>query len=156
MRATAIVASLFILALVGPGCAPFGETPGLRLGGSAAAAPENFAFVQQSEVIQLEAQGSLLPRVVNIWGVGLDDALYVWGDPGSGWVLRVAERPNEVRVRVGDSVYELSAATVSAAGEKTRVVAAYQAKYAEALDEIFGRPATVDDFELIYRLTARR
>ena len=32
---------------------------------------------------------------------------------------------------------------------------AYKAKYAESLDEIFGRPANVDDFELIYRLTSR-
>ena len=132
-----------------------GETPGLRLGGSGAAAPESFAFVQETEVIQLEARGSLLPRVVNIWGVGFGDALYVWGDPDSGWVRRVAERPDNVRVRVGDGVYELSATKVNDASDKKRVVAAYQAKYSDSLNEIFGRPATVDDFELIYRLTPR-
>ena len=132
-----------------------GETPGLRLGGSGATAPASFGFVQESEVIQLEAWGLLLPRVVNIWGIGFDDALYVWGDLESGWVRRVAERPDEVRVRVGDNVYELRATRVNDASEKKRVVAAYQAKYAESLDEIFGRPTTVDDFELIYRLTPR-
>ncbi len=154
MRATAIIAVLVVV-LVTLGCTPIGETPGLRLGGAGAAAPESFAFVQENEVIQLEARVSLLPRVVIIWGVGFDDALYVWGDPESGWVRRVAERPDDVRVRVGDNVYELSATKVNDASEKKRAVAAYQAKYAEALDEIFGRPATVDDFELIYRLTPR-
>ena len=68
---------------------------------------------------------------------------------------RVAERPNKVRVRVADKVYELRAATVTDAAEKGRVVAAYQAKYAEALKEIYGRPSTADDFELLYRLTPR-
>ena len=127
----------------------------LRLGGNTTAAPANFAFVSETEVIQLEARGMLFPRVVNIWGVSIGDALYVWGDPGSGWVQRVAERPNKVRVRVADKVYELRAATVTDAAEKGRVVAAYQAKYAEALKEIYGRPSTADDFELLYRLTPR-
>ena len=137
------------------GCGPIEITPGFRLGGSAAAAPESFAFVHEHEVIQLEAQGSLLPHVVNIWGVGLDDALYVWGDAESGWVRRVAERPDEVRVRISDNAYELSATKVTDASDRQRVVASYQAKYGESLDEVFGRPVTVDDFELIYRLTPR-
>jgi hypothetical protein len=150
MRSALVLLAIFVLA-----CRPMGETPGLRLGGSDAGSPASFAFARDHEEIQLEAWGSVFPRVVNIWCVGFDDALYVWGDPGSGWVKRVAERPDDVRVRIGDSVYELSAAEVDAAAEKKRVVAAYKEKYAEALDEIFGRSATVDDFELLYRLTPR-
>lgn len=150
MRTTAI-----LLALVVIGCGPRGETPGVWLGGTGAAVPQSFVFVQEHEVIQLEARGSIFPRVVNIWGVGFDDAMYVWSDPGSGWSIRVAERPGEVRVRIGENVYELSATKVMDAVEKERVVAAYQAKYTADLEEMYGRPTTGEDFELFYRLEPR-
>jgi hypothetical protein len=132
-----------------------GETPGMRLGGSDAIAPASFEFVQQAEVIQLAVPGTLFPRVVNIWGVGFEDALYVWSDPDSGWSTRVDARPDRVRIRVGGSVYAVRATEVRNAREKERVVAAYQAKYAESLLEMYGRATTVDDFELLYRLTPR-
>ena len=74
----------------------------------------------------------------------MDEALYVWGDPESGWGRRVAEPPNDVRVRVGDNVCELRATKVNDASEKKRVVAAYHAKSAESLDEIFVQPVTID------------
>ncbi len=77
----------------------------------------------------------------------------VWGDPDSGWTNRVAERPGEVRVRIGDSAYELQAEEVTDRPERERVARAYSAKYGEDLDAIFERPATADDFELVYRLT---
>jgi hypothetical protein len=137
------------------GCAPMGQTPGLRLGGTEAPAPTSFEFVKDHEEIQLEARGAVFPRVVNIWGVGTSKALYVWGDPDSGWVRRVAERPDEVRVRIGDQTFELQAGKVTDNAEKLRVVAGYQAKYGEDLDAIFGRPSTADDFELLYRLSPR-
>lgn len=132
-----------------------GKTPGLRLGGTEASVPTSFEFLKDHEEIQLEARGAVFPRVVNIWGVGTSDALYVWGDPASGWVTRVAERPDAVRVRVGNEVFELRAATVTNAAEKRGVAAAYQAKYGADLEAMYGRPTTVDDFELFYRLTAR-
>lgn len=137
------------------GCAPRDETPGTRLGGSDAASPSDFAFVQDTEVIQLEARGFLIPRVVNIWVVGFDNAMYVWSDPGSGWSERVYKRPDEVRVRIGDRVYEVSATEVRDASERERVGAAFQTKYADDINELYGRPATTEDFELLFRLVAR-
>jgi hypothetical protein len=150
MRIAAILLTLTIF-----GCAPMGERPGMRLGGSRVATPDSFAFVQESEVIQLEAWGLLFPRVVNIWGVGFDEAMYVWSDPGSGWSQRVNRRPDEVRVRVGDNVYAVRATQVSDANETARVAAAYQAKYAEQMVELYGEVSPVEDFELLYRLTPR-
>ena len=147
--------SAVLLVFIALGCAPKGETPGVRLGGSFALAPNGFAFVQDVEVIQLEARGLMIPRVVNIWGVGMDNALYVWSDPGSGWSQRVAERPNAVRVRVGNDTYKVSATKVVDAAETKRVGEAFQAKYAESIQELYGRPMTEDDFELLYRLTSR-
>ena len=147
--------SIILLTLVVLGCAPMGETPGMRLGGSDTATPDSFAFVQEAEVIQLGVPGALFPRVVNIWGVGFEDALYVWSDPGSGWAKRVFARPDRVRVRVGDKVYDVNASEVTDADQKARVVGAYQAKYGEPLLEMYGRPTTVEDFELLFRLAPR-
>jgi hypothetical protein len=136
------------------GCLPMDETPGLRLGGTLSPAPSNFEFVSDHPTILLRAQGSILPRVVTIWGVGFPNALYVWGDPTSGWTQRVAQRP-DVMVRIGEDAFELRAEKVSDPAEVERVVAAYAEKYGEDLEAIFGRPATVEDFSLIYRLTPR-
>ena len=127
----------------------------MRLGGSATSTPENFLFVRDAEVIQLGVPGAIFPRVVNIWGVGFSDSMYVWGDPGSGWVERVHARPDQVRVRVGADVYELSAAEVTDAAEKAKVAAAYHDKYGEDLHEMYGRATTVNDFELFFRLSPR-
>ncbi len=147
------ITPLLIVLLVA-GCQPINEIPGLWLGGSLAPTPSSFEFVAEHEEITLRAQGAFLPRVVTIWGVGFPDVLYVWGDPESGWTQRVAERP-DVMVRIGDDVFELRAEKVSDRTESERVVAAYAAKYGEDLEAIFDRPATVDDFALVYRLTAR-
>lgn len=144
-----------VLCLLGLACTPMGETPGMRLGGSATSTPENFLFVRDAEVIQLGVPGAIFPRVVNIWGVGFSDSMYVWGDPGSGWVERVHARPDQVRVRVGADVYELSAAEVTDAAEKAKVAAAYHDKYGEDLHEMYGRATTVNDFELFFRLSPR-
>lgn len=143
-----------LIALLLAGCQPINQLPGLRLGGSLAATPSSFEFVAEHEEITLRAEGTLLPRVVTIWGVGFPNALYVWGDPESGWTQRVAKRP-DVMVRIGDDAFVLRAEKVRDRSELERVVAAYQAKYGEDLDAIFGRPATVDDFPLVYRLTPR-
>ena len=132
-----------------------GHTPGIRLGGTLAPAPDSFAFVQDVELVQLEARGGLFPRVVNIWGVGFDDAIYVWSDPGTGWSQRLEEQPDEVRVRVGDRVYEVQAGRVKDPSLKKQVAAAYQAKYAESIEELYGQAVTADDLEFLYRLTPR-
>jgi hypothetical protein len=143
-----------LLLVVLAGCGPMGETPGLRLGGQDAAAPESFAVVSEHPIIQLEARGAFLPRVVNIWGVGLDAFLYVWTGPETGWGQRVAERP-DVRVRIGDATYELHATRVQDAAEQERVFRAYIAKYGKEIEELFGRPGTLEDFDLLYRLAPR-
>ena len=92
---------------------------------------------------------------MNIWAVGFDDAMYVWSDPGSGWSQRVEKRPDDVHVRVGNSVYTVRATRVSDASETKRAADAFQEKYAESIQELYGRPMTVDDFELLFRLTVR-
>jgi hypothetical protein len=148
-----LVTSLAIVILLSA-CLPIHQTPGMRIGGALSPAPNNFEFVSDYDTILLRAKGAVLPRVVTIWGVGFPDALYVWGDPASGWTKRVAKRP-DVIVRVGPDAFELRAEKVEDRTELEGVVAAYALKYGEDLDAVFGRPATVDDFKLVYRLTPR-
>ena len=131
-----------VLVLIG--CGPWEQTPGFRLGGVATAAPESFASMRDHPVIQLESQGALLPRVVNLWGVAFDGAIYVVGTPDRGWVQRVEARPKEVRVRVGDNAYELNATTVNDRELKQRVFTAFQAKYAGGSSFEY----TVEDFRV--------
>jgi hypothetical protein len=90
--------------------------------------PADFGFSSEHPEIFLEARGAVLPRVVTIWCVASGEKLYVWGDPDSGWTRRVASRP-DVRVRIGDGAYELTATEVTDADEREWVVAAYAAKY---------------------------
>lgn len=153
MRILPLSILLLLIITLLTGCLPINQTPGLRQGGSLEPTPSSFEFVSEHATITLRAQGSILPRVVTIWGVGFPSALYVWGDPASGWTQRVAERP-DVRVRIGDDAFELRAQKVSDPTELQSVVTAYAEKYGTDLDAIFGRPATVEDFKLVYRLTA--
>ena len=87
--------------------APLGPLPGFRLGGSAASAPEQWPTRLPDEV-RLANYSGALPHVVIIWVVETDNKLYVIGDPASTWVQGVTDSP-EVRLRIEDSVYEMTA-----------------------------------------------
>ena len=152
MRIKLLLVVPFFMAVLLAACLPIDETPGLRLGGSLSPAPSNFEFVSEYPTILLRAQGSILPRVVTIWGVGFPNALYVWGNPSSGWTQRVAKRP-DVMVRIGDDVFELRAGKVNDRAEVERVVNADAAKLGKDLEAIVGRPATATDFSLVCCLT---
>ena len=80
------------------------------------------------KTIQLETRPAD-PYSVNIWVVALDEHLYVHaGASRSAWVEHMESDPN-VRVRVGDSLYELTAARVEEQGELDRFSDAYERKY---------------------------
>ena len=137
-------------------CGPCGQTPGIRLGGTERPTPASFEFLDDHPELQLEAQGQLLPRVVNLWGVAFDGAIYVAGTPDRGWVQRVEQRPEEVRVRIGGDTYALRASTVLDRAVQQKVFIRFQEKYGvEAVDASVGGNASVDDFEVIFRLAPR-
>lgn len=150
--------AFFVLMIVSMlvGCGPMDTIPGIRLGGTPSKIPSTgFSFVQNGhEEIQIEAMGILLPRVVTIWGVGVDESLYVWGNSKSSWARRTSQRP-DVRIRIGDSVYELRAKTVTDADERRRVAGLYNEKYGEELRAMFGRKPEVEDFKHFVRLSPR-
>ena len=86
---------------------------------------------------------------MNIWVIALDENLYVHaGANRSAWVEN-AEADPKVRLRVNDSIYELSASRVEGQEEFDRFSDAYERKYGR-------RPRNENVAEVyLFRLAAR-
>lgn len=126
MRAMAVLA-VCLLAL---GCGPTGPLPGGRLSGQVATElPTDWSFTDDEKTVQLETRPSD-PYSVNLWGVSLGDHFYVASGQGGAatWVAYITEDPN-VRLRVGDTLYELRAVRVSNETDGERFIEALTRKY---------------------------
>lgn len=147
-RAVVLVAALM---LTGPtaGCGgPFVLLPGSALEGTTVAAPADWSFTDAVNTVQLETRPAD-PYSVNIWVIGMGEHLYVHaGANRSEWVENMEADPN-VRLRVGDSIYELAASRVGGQEEFDRFSAAYERKYGR-------RPRNENVAEAyLFRLAAR-
>ncbi len=115
----------FCLALtVLAGCSgPLGPIPGGRLGGVVATAPvRDWSFVREQPLIQLETRPRK-PYSVTTEYLLLDGRLYVSAlDPeGRRWPQYVSFE-SEVRVRVGEVIYEASARRVTDRRERENLL----------------------------------
>ncbi len=122
--------TLLTLALLALGCGPIGPVPGGRLSGKVAASPpSNWSSVDKEETVQLETRPSD-PYSVNLWGAGIGDGFYLASGRGGDarWVGYITEDPN-VRLRVGDTIYELRAVRVEDETESQSFVQALKRKY---------------------------
>ena len=99
--------------------------PGFFIGGQPTPVPKAWPDTSKVDEILLKVPGTL-PRVVNIWVVQVDSALYVVGSRSSGWVQRIADGDN-VEMRLSGKTYALAA--VPKQQELERVVIAYKNKY---------------------------
>ena len=143
------------LILLCAGCGPIGPMPGLAIGGQEQPAPDDFAFAQEHDLLLVRTFfGGWLPQVHTIWGVGVDDGIYAIAVPGASWRARINDDP-DVLLRVGDTYYSLTAARADDATDKQRVFDAYIAKYGPQLEEILGRPGTIEDLSDLIRFSAR-
>ena len=142
---------LLALTLAAPhvGCGdPFLLLPGGALEGTTKAVPGDWAFTDAVNTVQLETRRAD-PYSVNIWATAVGDHLYVHaGANRSTWVEHIEADP-AVRVRVGDSIYELVAGRVEAQEEFDRFSDAYERKYDR-------RPRNENFAEVyLFRLAAR-
>jgi hypothetical protein len=102
--------------------------PGGGLKGPTVATPEDWSFTDDVDTVQLETRPAD-PYSVNIWVIALDDALYVHaGANRATWVEAMEHDPN-VRLRVNESIYELTASRVETQEVFDRFSDAYEAKY---------------------------
>jgi hypothetical protein len=124
----ALVFPLLLTALVA-GCSdPFVVLPGGALDGATVPPPESWSFTDDVDTVQLETNPSD-PYSVNIWVIALGDSLYVHaGANRATWVEHMEEDPN-VRLRVGQSIFELVASRVETQEELDRFSDAYEVKY---------------------------
>lgn len=138
---------LFVTALSLVACGPTLLLPGGELDGEPAPAPTDWSFVRPISTIQLETRPAD-PYSVNVWAVGIGDALYVHaGTNRSAWIENMELDPR-ARVGIEGRLYDVKAARVTEAAEFSRFAERYAEKYGrrprnENIDEIY-----------LYRLTA--
>ncbi len=122
--------TLLSLCLLALGCGPIGPLPGGSLSGDVATAPPaDWSFADEEVTVQLETRPSA-PYSVNVWGVGIGDRFYLASGRGgeASWVEHIAGDPN-VRLRVGDTIYELRAVRVEDETQGQSFVEALKRKY---------------------------
>jgi hypothetical protein len=109
-------------------CGPLVMIPGGELSGETKAVPSDWSFSDAVETIQLETRPAN-PYSVNIWGVGVDGDFYVAaGDAESTWARHVADDHN-VRLRIGEAIYEMRAVRDKSPESRERFLAAVKQKY---------------------------
>ncbi len=116
--------------LLALGCGPTGPLPGGKLRGEAASeVPADWAFADAVKNVQLETRPSA-PYSVNVWGAGIGKFFHLASGEGgeSAWAQHILADP-EVRLRVGDTIYELRAVRVEDDAERERFLAALKRKY---------------------------
>ena len=130
---------------------PIGTIPGFFIGGSASAAPTTWEDTSSIHEIKLRAAG-VIPRVVIIWFVEIDNDLYVVGETDSGWVS-ILGNGGPVHMRLEDSTYPLQATIVDSS--KDQILQAWQTKYEVGYPEFFGSSASdvFLEYSSVYRLS---
>jgi hypothetical protein len=125
---------------------PLSMFPGGQLSGQVHAAPST--WVDVPETIQVETRPSD-PYSINIWSVGIGQHLYIaTSASGTTWSDFISTDSN-IRARLGSSMHELDATSITDPAERSTVAAAYVSKYELDKDDNW-----VDE-GLIFRLDRR-
>lgn len=146
-RPSVLLALALAAAIAGCG-RPFLLLPGGALEGTTGPAPGSWSFTDEVSTVQLETRPAD-PYSVNIWATAAGEHLYVHaGANRSAWVEHLEADP-DVRLRVGETIYELRAARVATQEEFDRFSDAYERKYGR-------RPRNENVAEAyLFRLAAR-
>ncbi len=92
--------------------APIGPAPGIFIGGTESDAPESWGQTSDIHEIRLKVDQGLLPRVVIIWVVQVENHLYVVGSRDSGWVSMLGQG-GPVEMRMESKTYRMNASPVT-------------------------------------------
>jgi hypothetical protein len=126
---TTIMCGILVLSI---GCGgPLAMIPGGKLSGTVESVPSDWTFSDEFENVQLETRPSD-PYSVNIWGVAVGARFYIASGRGleSTWAKHIETDPN-VRLRIGDSLYDLRAVRTDDPQDRVRFLAAVNKKYDE-------------------------
>lgn len=130
-------------------CDPIVMIPGGELTGEVAPHPVSWAFTDEYDTVQLETRPDD-PYSVNIWAVAAGRAIYIASGKGteSKWSKNIAG-DRRVRLRVGETIYELAATEVNDDASRALFIAAAKKKYDFDPDEADASKA------ILYRLDPR-
>jgi hypothetical protein len=111
---------------------PSDQRPGLGLSGEVhQQAVDDWSFTSEADEIFIETATSYwIPHSVTAWCVTVGDDLYVAADDADEkrWVANVARDPN-VRLKIGDKVYEQELVSVSDAATIASIDSGFERKY---------------------------
>ena len=133
---------------------PIGPLPRFFIGGQPTPVPQKWPETAKVDEILLKVP-DILPRVVVIWVVQVDGALYVVGNSASGWVQRLGDGA-AVEMRLLGDTYALNAVPVTE--DLERLFNAYKDKYRPNYPDIvaeFPTLAEAGDQFGVFRLIAR-
>lgn len=119
------------------GCEPADRRPGLWLSGEQTAYPADWTFADEYQEIELQvATPYLLPHSVTIWCATLDGDLYIAaGNPEEKhWPGWVDDNP-DVRLKIGDALYEARLIPLDDEALIRRVLAVQSKKYGFPMPE---------------------
>ncbi len=122
----------FVLLIVAVcACQPSDRTPGLWLSGTDTEFPADWRFTDAHDEVYVQvATPYLLPHSVTIWCAQVNGTLYVAAarPDEKNWPGWVADDP-DVRLKVGDAVYDATLHHVADEAALAPVMSAYAAKY---------------------------
>ena len=159
-----ILAFLLLVVVAAAIVIPYEFKPGMYLGGTTQAAPADFNFVNDRskyDQVLVQTKGIAgLPQVHVIWAIGIDDALYAFGEEHGRWRTAAVEA-GELRMRVGDAVYDLKVTPLTDASDEQLLAiheayrAKYNPEYDQLLEEALGHAPTPEDMRVTLRMTAK-
>lgn len=128
-----LAAILLLVLLPASGCIdPKDRRPGLRLSGEVVSEPvEDWSFTDAHREIFIEVRTPyLLPHSVTIACASLDGNLYLWAlNPSQKRWVAYVERDPDVRLRIGNAIYEKRLETVEDPARREAIYRAFAAKY---------------------------
>ena len=131
-----IVAFLMFLAVR----LPITTTPGFFIGGDPGISPSIWFETSSTHEMKLRVSG-MIPRVVIIWFIEIENDLYVIGETESGWV-KILGDGGRVHARLGDITYPLQASIIDSDTDK--IIQAWEEKYQNDYPEFFSTTASKD------------
>ncbi|MBS24968.1 MAG: hypothetical protein CMQ28_04935 [Gammaproteobacteria bacterium] len=130
---------------------PITTTPGVFIFGNPSVAPENWSDTSSILETKVRVPG-IIPRVVIIWFVEIDNDFYIVGENDSGWISMLGNG-GPIHMRIEDSTYPLLATIVSSGIDE--ILQAWKVKYIKDYPDFFNTSAVVGflDDSSVYRLT---
>jgi hypothetical protein len=124
--------TILMTAIVIAACEPHGPTPGQWLRGTVVdPLPQEWAFTDDYQEVFVEVSTPyFIPHSVTIWCVHVDGNLFIAArDPDTknwpGWI----NDNRDIRVKIGDKLYDVAAADLSDEATLVSVRLAYEEKY---------------------------